>query len=373
MSVGIVRVQKFTSGSVRGIEIHDQRTKGMSHTNPDIDWERSSQNYDLHLSRDKSYYSAVKERIDQLNLSKAVRKDAIVMAQVLVTSDHEFFQGLSNKQQEQFFKDSYNFLAKRYGEKNIISATVHLDERTPHMHFNFVPVTDDGRLSAKTIFTRTSLTRQHDDFYASVGREWGLLRGESGGYKKHVETTEYKKQTAYAELTEIEKKLTEAQSKITELQVAYDAKREGMNKKLDELKSHAQNKINELKTEIGQTKKELFAHQALVAEATKNVKREKAEEENLRKNIVLLRDEIKSLELKHGDMSLLAKELENERANNDILNDVLAQLNDLIYALGNTRLQREADEAMSDMPELKRRENEEAYHAWKQRGGNYGR
>lgn len=59
-----------------------------------------------------------------------------------------------------FFFDSYDFLAKRYGTENIISVTVHLDERTPYMHFNFVLVTIDGLLSAKDILTRKSLIEQ---------------------------------------------------------------------------------------------------------------------------------------------------------------------------------------------------------------------
>lgn len=161
MSYGIVRVQKFSSGSVKGIEIHDRREKeGVSHTNKDIDWSKTDQNYDLHPAQNSSFQKAVKNRISQLRLPKAVRKDAVVMAQVLVTSDYEFFEWMPPQEIQKFFSDSYDFLAKRYGTENIISATVHLDERTPHMHFNFVPVTTDGRLSAKDILTRKNLIDQ---------------------------------------------------------------------------------------------------------------------------------------------------------------------------------------------------------------------
>lgn len=140
MSVGIVRVQKMGGGSVKGIEIHDRREKdGISHTNKDIDWERTKQNYDLHPEQNHNFYQAVKERISELHLQRAVRKDAVVMAQVLVTSENDFFKNLSPEQTKIFFKDSYKFLADRYGKENVISATVHMDERTPHMHFNFVP------------------------------------------------------------------------------------------------------------------------------------------------------------------------------------------------------------------------------------------
>lgn len=148
----------MTAGSIKGIEIHDLREKdGISHTNKDIDWECSCLNYDLHEEQNQNFSRAVKNRINSLNLKRAVRKDAIVMAQVLVTPDYNFFEGMTDYRRERFFIDSYNFLCRRYGKENGVSSTVHLEERTPHMHFNFIPVTKDGRLSAKSIFTKQSL------------------------------------------------------------------------------------------------------------------------------------------------------------------------------------------------------------------------
>ena len=177
MNYGIVRVQKFSSGSVKGIEIHDRREKeGISHTNKDIDWSKTDFNYDLCEKQNKSFTKASKERISKLNLKKAVRKDAVVMAQVLVTSDHEFFETLPYSEVRNFFENSYAFLSERYGKENVISATVHMDERTPHMHFNFVPVTQDGRLSAKSVLNRQSLIEQQTAFYQQVGQRYGLHR-----------------------------------------------------------------------------------------------------------------------------------------------------------------------------------------------------
>jgi len=188
----------MTAGSVRGIQIHDQREKDYSHSNPDIDFEKSKDNYDLHNgSTHQNYNLKVKERIKELNLPKAVRKDAIVMTQCLVTSDKPFFDKLSKEQQQQFFKDSYDFIKERYGEKNIISASVHLDEKTPHMHVNFVPVTEDGRLCAKDLFKRGDLVKLHDDFYKYCNEKgFELERGQNTEeYKKHLNLEEYKLQS----------------------------------------------------------------------------------------------------------------------------------------------------------------------------------
>lgn len=250
MSYGIVRVQKFTAGSVKGIEIHDKREKEKSNTNPDIDYSKSQDNYDLHDSN-KSFQQAIKERISQLELKRAVRKDAVVMAQVLVTSDGLFFENLDKLTQEgyadathrayasgmpftqslinsevtdyskEFFKDAYMFLSERYGADNVVSATVHLDEKTPHMHFNFVPVTADGRLSAKDVLSKKNLIEQQTAFYEQVGKKYGLLRGEpkeNGKERKHLETAEYKAKTQ--QLDDINKKIVEAQNRLDKVEKA---------------------------------------------------------------------------------------------------------------------------------------------------------
>lgn len=223
MSVGVVRVQKMTSGSVKGIEIHDKRKKDVSHTNGDIDWSKSHSNYDLHTDQNSSFTQAVKRKIDTLERTRAVRKDAVVMAQVLVTSDKAFFDGLSKEQQQQFFKDSYDFMANRYGKENVVSAVVHLDERTPHMHFNFVPITADGRLSAKSILTRQALIEQQTAFYEQVGKTYGLGRGktdkeraEQGDTRKNMSMPEYKAYTK--QLAELKQEVQALTQRLESLQ-----------------------------------------------------------------------------------------------------------------------------------------------------------
>lgn len=258
MSYGIVRVQKMTAGSVKGIEIHDLREKSNSHTNPDIDFDKSDRNYDLCPSQNANFYQAVKERIDSLNLPKAVRKDAIVMGQVLVTSDSDFFQKLAEQTENsiaershvayasgepfsescfgdlhtdftrEFFQRAYDFLADRYGHENVVSSVVHLDEKgSPHMHFNFVPVTEDGRLCAKEVFSRARLIEQQDTFFEQVGKDYGLLRGEpkeKGKRRKHLETAEFKE--AMQMVHEAEEKLSEARESVSGVEVRVNALQE---------------------------------------------------------------------------------------------------------------------------------------------------
>lgn len=168
MSYGIIRMQKFSAERVRAVERHDCRT--ISDT---------TLCYDIHTAQITDFVAAVQGRIQQLCLPRAVRKDAVVMAQALVTSDLKFFQRKLPAQIHSFFRDSYAFLCERYGLENIISSTVHLDEAVPHMHVNFVPVTADGRLSAKSILTKHNFSEQQTAFYKCVGQRYGLQRGEA--------------------------------------------------------------------------------------------------------------------------------------------------------------------------------------------------
>lgn len=218
MSYAIIRIQKMTTGTVKGIQIHDQREKEYSHTNSDIDFSKSHLNEDLQNKEKVNFNHKVKERIQELQLPKAVRKDAIVMCQCLVTSDKAFFEKMPLQEQKRFFEDSFKFIKERYGEKNMVSATVHYDEKTPHMHVNFVPVTQDGRLCAKDLFKRADLSKLHDDFHKHCKEHgYDLERGESKGeIKKHLSVEEYKIETKKQELdktkTQLDRTLNKLQS-----------------------------------------------------------------------------------------------------------------------------------------------------------------
>lgn len=203
MSYSVIHMTKLKMGAMKGIENHNERSKD-SRTNPDIDDKRSHLNYDLHRSDDsRTYYMRTKDRISELDLPKAIRKDAVVSVGFITTSDKAFFDGLTPEQSKKFFQASYDFLKERYGEKNVISSKVHLDERTPHMHTYIVPVTQDGRLSAKSIFTPVELKSLQTDYNRHM-REHGFNLDKGENTRTHIEMAEYKKQTAFEELRKVE-------------------------------------------------------------------------------------------------------------------------------------------------------------------------
>ena len=191
MSYLVLHMDKFKKEAVRGIQSHNNRERE-SHSNPDIDYERSGHNYDLHESASGNYAEAIQNRIDDLLLVKAVRKDAVHMCGLIVSSDSAFFEKLPPEETRRFFEESKAFLTEFVGAENVISAMVHMDEKTPHMHFLHVPVTPDGRLNAKEIYTRESLKKLQTELPRHLQSSgFDLQRGveqEPGAKKKGSST-----------------------------------------------------------------------------------------------------------------------------------------------------------------------------------------
>ncbi len=183
-------MEKYHKQDVAPIEKENERDEKYEASNPQIDSERTKNNYRFTPYFGKTYTEFINGRIKELGLSP--RKDAVVMNSFVLGSDKTFFDGLSRVEQYNFFSDCYKFFAERYGEENIIAAVVHNDETTPHLHFNLMPVTKDGRLCSKQLFDKPQLQQLQTDFYEEVGKRWGLQRGKEGSQKKHLSTVEFK-------------------------------------------------------------------------------------------------------------------------------------------------------------------------------------
>jgi hypothetical protein len=197
MSFLVLHMDKFKKEAVRGIQSHNRRERH-SHSNPDIEYDRSSGNYELCENAPQDYARAVQNRIDDLLLVKAVRKDAVHVCGIIVSSDAEFFKSLSPEETRKFFNVCKEYLTMFVGGENIISAMVHMDEKTPHMHFLHVPITRDGRLNANSIYTRESLKNLQTGLPEYLQMHgFDIQRGVEqapGSAKKHLDTREFKQQ-----------------------------------------------------------------------------------------------------------------------------------------------------------------------------------
>ena len=205
-------MEKYKRGDIVGIERENERDENYkSMKNPQIDKSRTHLNYHT-LPYEKKYLSFIDERIKKLAPKRKIKDDAVLITSFILGSDKEFFDGISPETQKQFFDDCTEFFAERYGKENVTSAVVHLDESTPHLHFNLMPVTG-GRLCAKELFDRAALRELQTDFYEVVGKKYGLKRGKEGSTAKHLDTVAFKT-----------KKMTEAaEEKIREAEEAQTA------------------------------------------------------------------------------------------------------------------------------------------------------
>lgn len=205
-------MEKYKRGDIVGIERENERDENYKSTrNPQIDKLRTHLNYHT-LPYEKKYLAFINERIKELASKRKIKDDAVLITSFILGSDKEFFDRITAEQQKQFFADCTKFFSERYDKENVVSAVVHLDESTPHLHFNLMPVTG-GRLCAKELFDRAALRKLQTDFYEVVGKKYGLKRGKEGSTAKHLDTVAYKT-----------KKMTEAaESKIREAKEAQAA------------------------------------------------------------------------------------------------------------------------------------------------------
>ena len=182
-------MEKYHKNDVAPVERENERDENYISDNPQIDRARTKDNYHI-IGGYGTYTEFINNRLKELNLSP--RKDAVVMNSFVVGSDKTFFDKLPKALQYEFFTDCTKFFAERYGKENIISAVVHLDETTPHMHLNLMPITSDRRLCSKQLFDKPQLQKLQTDFYEEVGKKYSLQRGKEGSQKKHLSTAEFK-------------------------------------------------------------------------------------------------------------------------------------------------------------------------------------
>lgn len=194
MSYAIMRLEKRNSNNIGGMFKHNER-KTENHSNEDINKDLSHLNYQL-IECD-SYKDKINQEIkDRYKVNKSIRKDAVLCVEVLFTSDKEFFDKLTPEQEKKYFEKSVEFLKEQFGEKNVVFATVHKDETTPHLHAGFIPLTDDGRLNYKNFVNgREGLIQLQDKYFEKMVEFFPELeRGQNSKETKarHLANQEYK-------------------------------------------------------------------------------------------------------------------------------------------------------------------------------------
>lgn len=174
----ILRFAKYKGPEIGHIESHNERTKEKYASNPDVDTSRSHFNFHL-VTPQRKYRAEAEKQIAEAGCR--TRSDSVRVVEALVTASPEFFKGKKKSEVKAYFQEALDFIREHQDPKNIISAVVHMDEKTPHMHLCFVPLTEDKRLSAKEIVgNKKKLTQWQDRFWEHMVKKYpDLERGES--------------------------------------------------------------------------------------------------------------------------------------------------------------------------------------------------
>lgn len=209
----ILRFAKYKGPEISGIEAHNERTKEKYASNPDIDPSRTHLNF--HLIKPERKYRAESER----QIAEAgcrTRSDSVRVVEALITATPEFFKGKKRAEIKEFFNEALEFIKQNQAPETIISAVVHLDEKSPHMHLCFVPLTEDKRLCAKEILgNKKKLTQWQDKYWEHMVKKYpDLERGESASEtgRDHIPTRVFKQM---ARLNKQHDKLVEMLADVT--------------------------------------------------------------------------------------------------------------------------------------------------------------
>ena len=195
MSYAIIRNKNYKINAVPLMERHNERLNH-NYSNKDIDLSRTSENYHLKRIQAESYQQEFKRIRTRQGLKGNLRlhgeKQSTVLCEFVITSDKEFFDRIGKERTKKFFQDAYDFVtAKAGGEQYVLSAVVHMDEATPHMHVAFIPVINGKdrkgnpckRINCSEFWKgRDSYSRLQDEYYdfiTSRGMIWSVVRKEA--------------------------------------------------------------------------------------------------------------------------------------------------------------------------------------------------
>ncbi len=313
MSFAIIRNTKYKRENLKGIYRHNER-KNKNYSNDNIDKERSYMNYSI--KNPKYRYDKEFDRLkEKYNLKGQIKAVSNIACEYIITSDKRFFEEIGEEETRRYFETAYNFVAeyKNLGEQYIMSAKVHMDEETPHMHLIFLPVvhtTDKkgnniDKLACSEFWKeKDSYRRLQDAFYQYMTShnfelERGVPKEETG--REHLDIKEYKEITNFDKTKE---KLQNMKLELPDVPEIDDIKMARWSKKRDEkiledIIKPKDDLINKLYENNLQMHQQLLRQAKLVEEAEKYQKERNkimADNRDLHKQVDNIKTEYKEKE-----------------------------------------------------------------------------
>ena len=312
-----LHIQKFHKNDLKGLERHNSREFSKS-KNEDIKEDKTIDNYDLRrIGEEINYSKDVSKRLEEgyfyvpknMSKPKEIKDDQVHIVGIVVSANYEFFQGMPLEKEKEFFEKTLEKIEEKFGKENIISAKVHKDEKTPHLHIDLIPLTQEGKLSAKELFNKESL-RSLQDIAIDLKKEgFDIERGKSTEEKKkHIDTHVWKEINKIHEVALIEN-------------IAFDKKKEvePLKEKLAEFEKTKEefSKVEKPMIDLYSFKEQSYEKEVagLLKKPTGNYivpKENLIELRTLAQQGILLRDENKKLEKTNNFLERTNEELNKQ-------------------------------------------------------------
>lgn len=210
----VMNIQKRKRNDISGIQKEATRTatEYNNRVQPGMDI------FNVNLIQSNNWMQDIQAEINQAGAK--TRSNSVVALDAIYTASGDFFKGKSNEENDQFFRDCLEFHQRKFG--HVISAVIHYDETTPHLHVLSVPLTTDNRLSARDVIgNRAKMSQMQTAFYEQVGRDYGLERGihmDGQEKRQHISAQEH-------ELREIRQKIARGQEELEAIEHSKESAR----------------------------------------------------------------------------------------------------------------------------------------------------
>lgn len=269
----VMNIQKRKRTDISGIQKEATRTatEYNNRVQPGMDI------FNVNLIQSNNWMQDIQAEIDQTGAK--TRSNSVVALDAIYTASGDFFKDKSTEECNQFFRDCLQFHQRRFG--HVVSALIHYDETTPHLHILSVPLTQDGRLSAREIVgNRANLSRMQTEFFEQVGKEYGLERGvqmDGQEKKRRITAQEHK-------LREI---TAEKQKQLEELGAIKHSKQSARERatRAKEQAKQQQEENSRLKTIEGQIRDRMEQEQATAEQLTELNQKARQELEDIKNQL----------------------------------------------------------------------------------------
>ena len=282
MSYTVLHLEK-AKGNDSAMSAHIERT--IHPKNADASRSHLNKELIIYPESVKNRTSAIQYRLDNAHLKRKIGTNQVRAIRVLLSGTHEVMKTIEeNKQLNNWCNDNLNWIKETFGEENLVSAVLHMDEKTPHIHATIVPIVtgerrkandsqtykkknlNSNRLCADDIMARNKL-KHYQNTYATVMAKYGLRRGIEGSEAKHISTAEYyrnlhlqnqqleqEKNNKQSELKSIEKNISSKKVIESFTNALTGSKTKRLEKENEQMKS----KLNTINTSNDREKKKLY-------------------------------------------------------------------------------------------------------------------